>query len=42
MDKSYERRATIHRKQLGTWELVPRLADNNVIGTKWVYRNKNE
>ena len=23
-----------------TWELVPRLADKNVIGTKWVFRNK--
>ena len=23
-----------------TWELVPRLANDNVIGTKWVFRNK--
>ena len=23
-----------------TWELVPRLADKNAIGTKWVFRNK--
>ena len=23
-----------------TWELVPRSKDKNVIGTKWVYRNK--
>ncbi|XP_043717542.1 uncharacterized protein LOC122665458 [Telopea speciosissima] len=23
-----------------TWEYVPRPADNNVIGTKWVFRNK--
>jgi HrpA-like RNA helicase len=23
-----------------TWELVPRLKDKNVIGTKWVFRNK--
>jgi hypothetical protein len=23
-----------------TWELVPRPKDNNLIGTKWVYRNK--
>jgi hypothetical protein len=23
-----------------TWELVPSLKDKNVIGTKWVYRNK--
>ena len=23
-----------------TWTLVPRLADKNVIGTKWVFRNK--
>ena len=23
-----------------TWTLVPRLVDKNVIGTKWVFRNK--
>ena len=23
-----------------TWELVPRSIDKNVIGTKWVFRNK--
>ena len=23
-----------------TWSLVPRLADKNMIGTKWVFRNK--
>ena len=23
-----------------TWELVPRLIDKNVIGTKWVFKNK--
>jgi len=23
-----------------TWELVPRLKDKNVIGTKWIFRNK--
>ena len=23
-----------------TWSLVPRLVDKNVIGTKWVFRNK--
>jgi len=23
-----------------TWELVPRLVDKNVIGSKWVYKNK--
>jgi hypothetical protein len=30
----------IERNQ--TWELVPRPKDKNVIGTKWVYKNKNE
>ena len=24
----------------GTWDLVPRSANKNVIGTKWVFRNK--
>jgi hypothetical protein len=23
-----------------TWEMVPRLRNNNVISTKWVFRNK--
>ena len=23
-----------------TWSLVPRLADKNVIGSKWMFRNK--
>ena len=24
----------------GTWELVPRPKDKNMIGTKWVFRSK--
>ena len=27
-------------KKNDTWELVPRQKDKNVIGTKWVFRNK--
>jgi hypothetical protein len=27
-------------KKNGTWELVPRSKDKNVINTKWVYKNK--
>ena len=23
-----------------TWELVPRLEDKNVVGSKWVFKNK--
>jgi hypothetical protein len=23
-----------------TWELVPRLKNKNVIGTKWIFKNK--
>lgn len=27
-------------KKNNTWTLVPRLVNKNVIGTKWVFRNK--
>jgi len=27
-------------KKSGTWELAPRPKDKNVIGTKWVFKNK--
>ena len=29
-----------HIEKNDTWELVPRPKDKNVIGTKWVFRNK--
>ena len=29
-----------HIEQNKTWTLVPRPKDENVIGTKWVFRNK--
>ena len=29
-----------HIENNRTWESVPRLVENNVIGTKWVFRNK--
>jgi hypothetical protein len=28
----------LEKKQ--TWELVPRTKDKNVIGTKWIFKNK--
>jgi len=27
-------------KKNDTWELVPRLHDKNIIGTKWIFKNK--
>ena len=27
-------------KKNETWELVPRSKDKNIIGTKWVFKNK--
>ena len=27
-------------EKINTWELVSRPADKNVIGTKWVFKNK--
>ena len=27
-------------KKSGTWELIPRPKDKNIIGTKWVFKNK--
>jgi hypothetical protein len=29
-----------HIEKNNTWELVPRLEDKNVIGSKWVFNNK--
>lgn len=29
-----------HIENSKTWELVPRLANKNIIGTKWVNQNK--
>lgn len=33
-----EEMSQIEKKK--TWELVPRLKDKNIIGTKWVFKNK--
>ena len=29
-----------HIEKNNTWELVPRPKGNNVIGTKWIFKNK--
>ena len=29
-----------HIEKNNTWELVPRPVDKNVIGSKWVFKNK--
>lgn len=38
MDSIIEELQQIEKNK--TWELVPRPEDKNIIGTKWVYRNK--
>jgi len=35
-----EEMSQIEKKK--TWELVPHPKDKNIIGTKWVFKNKNE
>lgn len=42
-DKDWIKAMNEELDQIGknnTWELVPRLTDKNVIGTKWVFKNK--
>ena len=29
-------------KELGTWDLVPKPADTNIVGCKWVYKVKRD
>ena len=38
--KPWKKRLNEQIEKNKTWSLVPRLEDENVIGTKWVFKNK--